>query len=242
MRNVPLVERGGRPYPEPHRGRVNLSSTERLLTVLGGTALLAWGVRRRGPTGIAVAVLGAGLAARGATGHCPGYAALGVNRAHGPVGPVLIERSVTINRPAVEVYGFWRNLENLPRFMRHLEAVRDLGGGRSHWVARLAGQTLEWDAEIVTDQTHLIGWESLDGASIENAGSVRFETAPGGRGTEVKLTLAYRPPGGIVGKAAGELLSRVTAKTIKEDLRDLKRILEAGEIPTISGQPSGRAA
>lgn len=158
-------------------------------------------------------------------------------------GPAEIETSVTIGQPRAEVYAFWRNLENLPRFMKHLESVQDLGNGRSHWVAKspVGGAPVEWDAEIVDEREgELIAWRSLPGSVVHNAGTVRFEPATGGRGTKVHVHLDLVPPGGAAGRLAASLLEPVTTQQVKEDLRRLKNLMEAGEIPTNEGQPVGR--
>ncbi|HXE56657.1 MAG TPA: SRPBCC family protein, partial [Gemmatimonadales bacterium] len=141
-------------------------------------------------------------------------------------------RTITIGRPAEEVYRFWRDLENLPRFMSHLDSVRVLDQRRSHWVARApAGRTVEWDAEIVEDRAgELIAWRSLEGADVPNSGSVRFTPAPGGRGTEVRVQLQYQPPGGAVGAAVAKLFGEEPGQQVASDLRRLKQVIETGEV------------
>ncbi|HEX8683099.1 MAG TPA: SRPBCC family protein [Ardenticatenaceae bacterium] len=154
---------------------------------------------------------------------------------------IVVERSMTINRPLSEVYSFWRDFENLPRFMNHLQSVTTTGDGRSHWVLKTPLPIpLEWDAELTQEkENELIAWRSLPDSTIENRGSVRFRELPYDRGTEVKVTFAYDPPGGIIGEKFAQLANGVTAATIEEDIRHLKQILEAGEIPTNDGQPRG---
>ena len=155
-------------------------------------------------------------------------------------GGIEIERSVTVNKPRDEVYRFWRELSNLPRFMRQLESVTDLGGGRSHWVTKAPVQ-VEWDAEITVERPgELIGWRSVEGSTVRNAGSVRFKDAPAGKGTEVHLYLEYQPVGGPAGAAAAKLLKQVTLQQVRMDVGGFKAILEAGEAPTTEGQTSGR--
>jgi uncharacterized membrane protein len=154
---------------------------------------------------------------------------------------IVLERSFTINRPIHEVYRFWRNFESLPQYMDHVESVTVLDDRRSHWVLKTPLPTaLEWDAEITDErENELIAWHSSPDSSLENRGSVRFKELSYGRGTEVKVTVAYNPPGGIVGDAVAKLGEGATAALFEEELRDLKRILEAGEKPTIQGQPRG---
>lgn len=159
--------------------------------------------------------------------------------------PTHIEANVNVLRPAQELYSFWRNLENLPRFMRHLESVRDAGNGRSHWIARTpVGARVEWDAEIVDErQGQLLSWRSLPGSQVHNTGSVLFEPLPDDRGTLVRTTFDLAPPGGAAGRLAGiatRALGPITKQQVHEDLRRFKSLMEAGEIPTTDGQPEGR--
>jgi len=159
-------------------------------------------------------------------------------------GAIRVAQSVTINRSPEEIYRFWRDLQNLPRFMKHLESVRWIEGGRSRWAAKApAGTTVEWDAEITEDRPNeLIAWRSLEGSDVDNVGSVRFQRAPGGRGSIVKVEMRYRPPAGVVGATVAKLLGKDPGGQIKDDLRRFKQIIEVGEIITTEGQPAGRAS
>jgi uncharacterized membrane protein len=143
-----------------------------------------------------------------------------------------VSRSITINRPPEEVYRFWRDLENLPRVARHLESVTVTSERRSHWRARgPAGTTIEWDAEIVEDRPNeMIAWRSVDRADVDNAGTVRFRPAPGGRGTEVTVELQYAPPGGAMSAAVAKLFREEPGQQVQDDLRALKQVLETGEV------------
>jgi uncharacterized membrane protein len=147
-------------------------------------------------------------------------------------GGVPADASVIINRSPEEVYRFWRDLENLPTFMHHLESVRETGEGRSHWVAKgPLGKTVEWDAEITEDRPgELISWRSLEGADVDNSGTVRFEEAPGGRGTIIQVELSYHPPGGTVGSSIAMLFGEEPMVQMRSDLRRLKQVLETGEV------------
>ncbi len=147
-------------------------------------------------------------------------------------GIVRTKRSITVRRPVEEVYAFWRDFENLPRFMRHLESVTVTGDRRSHWKALApAGRTVEWDAETVEDRPNeLIAWRSLPGASVYNAGEVRFAPAPGGRGTELRVTLDYDPPFGKLGSKAAMLFREEPGQQVFDDLRHFKQVMETGEI------------
>jgi uncharacterized membrane protein len=145
---------------------------------------------------------------------------------------IHVTEAVTINRSPEEIYRFWRNFENLPRFMDHLESVQVIDDRRSHWRARApAGATVEWDAEIVEDRPNeLIAWRSLERADVPNSGIVRFVRAPGNRGTEVHVELNYEPPGGTIGTLVAKLFGEEPSQQVADDLRHLKQIMETGEI------------
>jgi len=143
-----------------------------------------------------------------------------------------VKKAVTINSSPEELYNFWHNFENLPRFMRHLESVRVTGPGKSHWKAKApAGQSVEWDAEVTEDSPNeLIAWHSLEGADVENSGMVRFTRATGGRGTRVQVELQYEPPAGKAGSLVAKLLGEEPEKQIYDDLRAFKQVIELGEV------------
>jgi uncharacterized membrane protein len=153
-----------------------------------------------------------------------------------------VRKTLAVNCAPAEAYAFWRNLRNLPRFMAHLEAVEVQDERRSHWVARApGGTTVEWDAEIVEDQPNeRIAWRSLESSDVPNSGTVRFEQAPGGRGTLVRVELRYEPPGGELGRSVAKLFGEEPEQQVDADLRRFKQVLEAGEVPTTEGQPEGR--
>jgi uncharacterized membrane protein len=237
----------------------NVAKGERFASVLGGAALAAYGARRRGLPGALLALVGGALVRRGVTGHCDVYQALGVStanpgeaigleRQHGDAAvldaakAIKVERTVTVGRPADELYRFWRSFENLPRVMDHLESVTVLDDRRSHWKAKApAGTTVEWDAEIHNEvPNELIAWRSVNEASVPNAGSVHFRPAPGGRGTEVKVVLEYQPPAGKVGALVARLFGEEPDVQVREDLRRFKMMMETGEAATTEGQPRGR--
>jgi uncharacterized membrane protein len=145
---------------------------------------------------------------------------------------IVRAKSVTINRPPEEVYRFWRDFQNLPRFMQHLESVQVIDEKRSRWVAKApAGMTVEWDAEITEDRPNeMIAWRSLEGAEVENSGFVRFALAPGNRGTEVKVEINYNPPGGVFGIGIAKLFGEEPEQQIKGDLARFKQVMEIGEV------------
>jgi uncharacterized membrane protein len=230
--------------------RHNVGSAERWLSIAAGSALAALGLIRRSPAGLAAALAGGFLVYRGATRRCPVYGSLGVSTAEedrgegrmiASVRDVSIERWNTINRPAEELYAYWRNFENLPSFMNHLESVRVHDDGRSTWVARApVGMTVQWIAEITEDvPNERISWRSLVNVDVQNEGTVEFRPAPGDRGTEIHVSISYRPPWGIVGSAFARLFGDEPAQQIEEDLRRFKQLMEAGELSTIDGQTHG---
>lgn len=230
--------------------RINVGSTERVWSAAGGAILLSYGLQRRSLGGLVLAALGGYMAYRGTSGYCPMSDRFGRNTAHEGevVDSIEISKSLTINKPREEVYKYWRQLENLPRFMFHLKEVKQIDPKRSHWVAQLADSTLakalgpvEWDAQIIDEvENERLVWKSVEGARVDNAGEVRFVDAPGGRGTEVHATIQYRPPAGQLGGTIMKLFNPTFQQMIKQDLRRFKQLLETGEIATIKGQPSGR--
>ncbi len=234
-----------------NEGWVNIGKTERRLSAILGAVLLGT-LALKGPLRWLRLALGLVMVERAATGFCTPYKLLGITTVEPEEGRVVdlplkhgieIERSVTVNKPREEVYAFWRDLANLPRFMRHLESVSEpdgAGGARSHWVAKAPLQ-VEWDAEITAERPgELIGWRSVEGSTVRHAGSVRFKDAPGDRGTEVHVYLEYEPVGGLAGAAAAKLMKQVTLEQIRMDLGRFKAMLEADEAPTTEGQTSGR--
>lgn len=154
---------------------------------------------------------------------------------------VEVKSTVTVNRPPEEVYRYWRDVENLPTFMYHLESVETTGPGRSHWRAKApAKTTVEWDAEIVDDRPgQLIAWRSVNGGKVANAGTVRFSPAPAGQGTEVVVELEYTAPGGPVGAVVAKLFGEEPSQQVRDDLRRFKQVLETGEVVVSDGSPDG---
>jgi uncharacterized membrane protein len=152
-------------------------------------------------------------------------------------GTNQVRKSLIINRTPEELYQFWRNFENLPQFMPYLESVTVTSEGRSHWVAKApAGTSVEWDAEITEDRPNeLISWRSLEGADVDNSGTVHFVPAAGNRGTVVKVDIAYNPPGGVIGAAVAKLFGEEPGAQALESLRCLKQLMEAGEVVISDG-------
>lgn len=219
----------------------SLRAAERWLTLGTGAVLLIAGASRRTPMGAGLAVSAAPLLYRGITGHWPFAGHDDTNRGftksalRGDRG-IHIRESIRLQMPVADVYAYWRQLENLPRFMSHLERVTETSDRRSHWVAvGPAGLAVEWDAEIINEEeNHILAWRSLPGSDVAMAGSVTFEPARGGRTTQLDVHLQYGPPAGKAGAAIATLLGRSPSRTVREDLRRFKQLLEAGEVAVSS--------
>jgi len=241
----------------------NVNPVERLVSATAGGALLAMGLKRGGVFGTLLSVVGGGIALRGVTGHCQVYDAMGIDRSEPGstkniasrsgskksdtwsngllTGKVHVSKSLTINKSPAELYSFWRNFENLPQFMEHLESVKTTGDKRSHWKAKAPlGQSVEWDAEVTSDQENVrIGWKSLEGADVPNSGVVEF-LPTSTRGTEVKVNLTYEAFGGAFGALFAKLFGEEPSQQVYGDLYRFKSLMESGEVITVEGQTSGR--
>lgn len=234
---------------------LNVAGAERWASAIGGAALAVYGLKtlkeERTMPGAMIAAAAGALIFRSATGFCPAYAAAGINTARstydtraalGGRRGIEVDEAVTINRPASELYNFWRRFSELPRFMDHLVSVTCSRDQRfSHWVAKApAGRTVEWDARVINDiPGELIAWRTLGKADVVSAGSVRFSDNAGGIGTDVRVHLQYDPPIGKVGATVAWLLGHEPSQTIREDLRRFKQLMETGEVPTTQGQSRG---
>ncbi|WP_375478330.1 SRPBCC family protein [uncultured Nostoc sp.] len=215
------------------------SETERWASLIGGGAMVLMGLKQGSLRGVLTALAGGGLIYQGATKQSTiqqAQEAIGINQ------PIKIEKTVTINKSAEELYRFWHNFENLPTFMKHLKSVRVYNEKRSHWIANAPlDNSVEWDAEILEDrENEFISWASVEGADVDNSGFVRFKKAPGDRGTEVKIVLEYNPPGGALGATVAKLFGEEPEQQVGDELHRFKMLMEAGEIATTEGQTSGR--
>ena len=224
---------------------VNVGSIERIISGLAGVALISVGMRRRVFRPVLVPI-GTSLIARAVTGRCAVNRALGRNSAvrevsRSPVASVArgkgikVEESVIIDRTPDDLYSFWRNFENLPRFMRHLKSVTRIDSLRSHWVAKgPVGTNVEWDAEIHNEiENELLAWRSLPGSEVGNAGSVHFRPIAEGRSTEVRVVLSYDPPAGRVGAAVARLFGEEPSQQVADDLLHFKDVMEADDETTV---------
>jgi len=216
----------------------NISATGRWTSTVAGAALAAVGYQR---SNRALGLLGLGLIARGASGWCPitaatdrdshDYDSSDTKRHLGGPRGVIVEDAITIDQPVNEVYAYWRNLENLPRFMEHLEEVEVRDRLHSHWVAKgPLGVRVEWDAEIINDiPPTLLSWKSVGQSDVVSAGSVRFKPA-GEHATQVHVKLQYDPPAGKLGATVAWLVGEDPQHQIAKDLRRFKQLLETGEV------------
>jgi uncharacterized membrane protein len=197
------------------------------------------GLKQRSLRGVLTALAGGGLIYQGATKQSTikqAQEVMGINQA------IKVEKTVTINKPADELYRFWRNFTNLPRFMKHIKSIDVYDEKRSHWKADAPlGTTVEWDANIIEERANeFISWASVEGADVDNSGFIRFKKAPGDRGTEVKVVLEYNPPGGAIAATFAKLFGKEPEQQIGDELRRFKMLMEAGEIATTEGQPKGK--
>lgn len=206
------------------RNELNVPYAERVLSLLSGGLLLLSAVNKKKGFGLLQALSGGYMLYRGYTGNCPVYAALDKPKVANPVKNLNIRVSMLINKPRKEVYAYWRNLENLPRFMSHLEEVVDMGNNLSRWKAKVPGDIipLEWEASIVKEEKNsLIGWQSLVNSSVQNAGKVEFLEA-GRNATELNVVISYIAPLGAAGAAVMHLFNNKLEELIRKDILNFK--------------------
>ncbi|HEX2188098.1 MAG TPA: SRPBCC family protein [Longimicrobiaceae bacterium] len=234
----------------------NVGGPERLASLAGGGILALAGLKRGGLGGALAALAGAALLERGVTGHCRVYGGLGLSSARDDTGrrigapervgtfdsTLTVRTSLTVARPREELYRFWRDANNLPRFMPRIDSVRVESPTRAHWaMSAPMGRTWEWDADVVEDrENERIAWRSAEGAPLPNRGSVTFRPDTRGEETVVTYEIEYDPPAGAVGAAIASVFHEIPENMAREDLRRFKALVESGEIPTTQGQPSCR--
>jgi uncharacterized membrane protein len=215
---------------QPSRGDQDQTSEflQRWAPLIAGGALAAYGLSRRSKGGVLAAAAGAAVAYQGV-------------KWSGEPQRNFARATVVVNGAQNEVYRFWRQFENLPRFMHHLDSVQRVGDGQWKWTAiGPAGKPISWIADIVAERENdLIAWRSVQGSDIQVDGVVEFRPATGNRGTMVDVMVQYRPPTGAGGRALMKLLGKDPSWLMRQDLRRFKALLEAGEIPTIEGQSHG---
>jgi len=228
---------------------MNVHDTERLASLVAGGGLVAASLLQSGWRRWALALSGAGMVYRGWTGFCHLYSLLGVNTREEPNPLVAVKasegykvtKSITIHRPAEELFRFWRDVENLPQVMNHLVSVRRTGDNRSRWEAKaILGSTVAWDAEIYNERANeLIAWRSLAGSDVDTAGSVHFRRRADG-GTDLEISLKYNPPAGKAGATIAGILGEGLEEKLEEDLEQFKRAMESGD--AFSQTPAGGVA
>lgn len=216
---------------DKQKNNIEADDNERMTSLIGGGALILMGLSQRSLRGILTAIAGSGLVYQAATKKSTikqAGQALGIGQS------VKVEKTVSINRPAEDLYNFWHNFENLPTFMKHLKSVKVIDEKRSHWVAKAPlDSQLEWDAEIIKDEpNHLIAWVSVEDSPIDHSGFIRFQNSTGNRGTEVKLVIEYDQPGGVVQALLLKIFGESPQQQIGDELNRFKQLMEVGEIAT----------
>jgi len=213
-------------------GIVNVGQGERIASAAIGAWLLSSSLHNltKHPLGSLVKLaLGGVLLYRGASGHCPLYESMGKTRGVSSTPAINIRTSLIVNKPKDEVYAFWRKLENLPLFMKHLASVTEIDSKHSHWEAVIPGNIgrVKWNAEIVKEEPgYLIGWQSIPNSMINNAGKVTFHEASNGQGTELEVVISYHPPAGELGASLAKTLNPVFEKLIRQDVMNFKEYIE----------------
>jgi len=237
---------------EGKTGMVNVGQTERLISTALGAFLLSNGVGNlfRHPLGgLVKTALGGFLLYRGASGNCPLYSAMGKTAGVERTDAINIRTNLIVNKPKDEVYRFWRKLENLPLFMKHLASVTEIDEKHSHWEAEIPGGIgrIKWNAEIVKEEEgYMIGWQSIPNATISNAGKVVFHDALGGKGTELEVVITYHAPAGELGAGLARALNPVFERMIRQDVMNFKEYIETkhqgGSSMGSNSHPSGSAS
>ncbi|MDQ1473274.1 MAG: hypothetical protein QOJ99_4754 [Bryobacterales bacterium] len=217
----------------------NIGTAERWISLALGTEFLYRSLKKRNTSALPAAIIGSGLVYRGLMNYCPLYSALGIDRSsrlHGPDAAVTI----IVAKPPAELYRFWRDVQNAPLFMSHVSAVHVLDQTHSEWTMTLpGGHSFQWTAEITADEPDSgFEWRSAKGSPFSVNGNVRFKKAHGCRGTQVIASIRFSRSGG--GSLLGKLATPLAKYSVRNDLARFKSLMEAGEIPTTEGQPSGR--
>lgn len=226
-------------------GLENVNPTERIISAAAGSYILFKGITNlfsHPLIALQEAALGGYLLYRGATGYCPLYDKLGKDTTDLPA--IRITETFIVNSPREDVYRFWRNLENLPKFMKHLKSVTEIDQTYSHWKANVPGElvTIDWTAQITKEEENrYIGWQSIEGANVDNAGKVEFLDAVSGVGTELNVEINYFPPAGVIGHGIANLLNGVFENMVREDIKNFKHYVEGDEYKTYSSGSSVNA-
>jgi len=218
--------------PQSGSGIVNVGQNERIASAAFGAWLLSSGLNslfKHPINGLLKTALGGYLLYRGTSGHCVVYESMGKTKGVTHTQNVNIRTGLIVNKPKDEEYAFWRKLENLPLFMKHLASVTEIDSKHSHWEAIVPGNIgrVKWNAEIVKEEPgQLIGWQSIPNSTINNAGKVTFHDALGGEGTELEVVMTYHPPAGEIGSGIARMLTPVFEKMIRQDVMNFKDYIE----------------
>lgn len=231
-------------HPHEAGGVVNVGQTERMVSVGLGAFLLSSGLNNlfhHPIKGLLRTVIGGALLYRGASGHCPVYASMGKTKGVSHTPAINIRTGLIVNKPRQEVYAFWRKLENLPLFMKHLANVTEIDAKHSHWEADVPGGIgkVKWNAEIVKEEEgSLIGWQSIPNSMVNNAGKVQFRDALGGEGTELDVVITYHAPAGELGAGIAKAINPVLEKMIRQDIMNFKEYIETKHVSSSNYQTS----
>ena len=207
----------------------NVGLFERILMVAAGSYLMYNALSGKKKK-VGQSIAAGGMLARGISGYCPVYDMTTNQGGQLKSSNVNIRTSTTIDKPVKEVYAFWRRLENLPKFMKHIESINQTDKITSEWKAKgPAGiGTLTWRSQILMDEKNkLLSWHSLPESTIDNAGKVYFKDL--GESTELNITISYRAPLGVAGETAAKWLNPLFERMVKNDIESLKSYLETDD-------------
>jgi uncharacterized membrane protein len=208
----------------------NVGTTDRIVSAAAGILLGYYGIRNFKRTGYSSLLLPASyLLLRGANGYCSLYNLAGYSTAEG-AKPFEFEKTITIHRNKVEVYNFWRRLENLPLIMKHIKNVEKIAEGKYRWEAEFGSQTFQWNADIIEDiPNERISWTTVDASDVRNSGTVEFYDAPKNKGTELRVYMHYSPAKSKLGRVVAGFLDPVFSQMVKDDLKRFKHMMESEE-------------
>ncbi|SMC47256.1 SRPBCC family protein [Pedobacter africanus] len=220
-------------------GKENIDQGERIISLIVGGWLLCKSIKNisKHPfLGLQGAAAGGLMLYRGATGVCPLYKQLGKDTTDPQA--INITEDIVVNAPKEKVYAFWRELSNLPKFMKHLKSVEEVSDEVSLWTANTPGGLIDlnWNAEITReDEGSYLGWQSLEGSMVDNAGKVEFRDTLNGTGTELHIEIDYFPPAGSVGRGITTLFNGIFERMIREDIQRFKTYAEESDFKQYAG-------
>lgn len=216
---------------------INVGWNERLASATVGAFLFSSGLGNlfsHPVKGLIRTALGGALLYRGLSGNCPFYTSIGKTKQVHHTPGINIRTGLIVNKPKDEVYAFWRKLENLPLFMKHLASVTEIDAKHSHWEATVPGNMgkIKWNAEIVKEEPgYMIGWQSLPNSTVNNAGKVIFHDASNGQATELEVVIIYHAPAGELGTGIAKLFNPIFERIIRQDVMNFKEYIETKHNP-----------